>query len=163
MSSINILRSILPLYPDVEDKKRKWVMHKVKSGTGWLKGNLWVTVQLLGFYHYHWVPNTIFSLEIDQYSGPFETFLNSNLEFVTEKRFDSHSNPPWNLQPWIIGLLENGGVDPETIVLWNTMLLKIGFQKGNIMQLGKRWETTFTRKFFPSPKVWWDLVTTMMK
>ncbi len=51
-----IYRSIMPVYPNIEDKKWKRVLIKVDIGPGQLKGDF--NLQLSRYCLYPWVPST---------------------------------------------------------------------------------------------------------
>ena len=107
--------SIMPLWPKAEDIKGKRVMLKVDSGPGRTAAELLAQLRLLGFYLYPGVPNTTaVSQETDRNYGPFKTQFRKNLDLVVQDRKNDNESKAASLQPWLVGLVIFGGVDPET-------------------------------------------------
>ncbi len=129
--------SIIPLFPDIEDKPGLQIMLKVDSGPGRLQPTLLSTLWLIGAYQYPGMPNTTAVMqETDQNYGPFKTTFRSNLDFLTQQRLQA--SKPCNLQPWLIGLIVFWGKIQFLIALFTTVHLTKPSQKRNVWQHGKK-------------------------
>ena len=79
--------SILPLWPNAEDEKRKRVMLKLDSGPGRTCKQLLAQIRMLGFYFYPGVPDTTaVSQETDRNYGPFKTQFCKHIDLVVQDR-----------------------------------------------------------------------------
>ncbi len=116
---------LVPLFPDSGDVPGKRVIIKVDSGPGRLNVELLASLRILGFYLYPGVPNTTaVTQETDQNYGPFKSAFQENLEFLTSARLNRNMSP--SIQPFLIGLLVFGGIDPIS----QKTLPKNAFQEG---------------------------------
>ena len=132
-----ILNSILPLYPDVEDKDGKRVIIKIDSGPGRLNMNLLARLRNVGFILYPGVPNTTaITQETDQSYGLFKSKFRQNLEKITQHRIKNDKTV--SILPWMVGLLVFGGVDPVTTCTGYHNAFEIAFSKEkNLSAWGK--------------------------
>jgi hypothetical protein len=81
--------SLLPLYPDVEDKPGKKVIVKVDSGPGRLNVEMLAKLRVQGLYLVPGVPNTTGQTqETDQNYGQYKTAFRDNLRVLTQSRHD---------------------------------------------------------------------------
>ena len=81
--------SILPLYPDVEDKAGKRVLVKVDSGPGRMNVEMLAKLQVRGLYLVPGVPNsTATTQETDQNYGIYKSVLRDNLRLLSQARFE---------------------------------------------------------------------------
>ena len=107
--------SIIPLWPKADDIKGMRVMLKLDSGPGRTCVRLLAQLRMLGFYLYPGVPNTTaVTQETDRNYGPFKTQFRKNLDLVVQDRQKDNESKAASLQPWLVGLVIFGGVDPET-------------------------------------------------
>ena len=81
--------SIVPLFPDVEDKPSKRVICKVDSGPGRMNVEMLAALQLQGLYLVPGVPNTTGKTqETDQNYAFYKTSFRDNLRQLTQHRYD---------------------------------------------------------------------------
>ena len=79
--------SVLPLYPDVEDKPLKRVIIKADSGPGRMNIEMLADLQLRGVYLVPGVPNTTGKTqETDQNYGIYKSSFRQNLRELTQAR-----------------------------------------------------------------------------
>jgi hypothetical protein len=103
--------SILPLYPDIEDKPGKRVLMKVDSGPGRLNVEMLADLRIQGLYLVPGVPNTTAKTqETDQNYGVYKTSFRDNLRVLSQCRFENGLN----LQVCDLALLVFGGSCPST-------------------------------------------------
>ena len=108
-----IVNSILPLYPNTQDRPGHCLLLKCDSGPGRLQVKLLTQLRYLGVYLYPCVPNTTAVLqETDQTYGRFKSQYRVNLELLVEElvRQDKTVSVPQHKH----GLLVFGGVDINT-------------------------------------------------
>ena len=104
-------KSILPLYPDIEDVPLKRVIMKLDSGPGRLNLEMLAELRLKGLYLVPGVPNTTSKTqETDQNYGPFKNAYRSNIRTLTHARFEKDLS----VTPSDLPLLVFGGVDDKT-------------------------------------------------
>ena len=132
-----VTNSILPLYPDVEDKKGKRVLIKIDSGLGRLNLELLAQLRTPGFILYPGVPNTTaVTQETDQNYGLFKSKFRMNLQMLTDARIAA--NESVSIVPWLVGLLVFGGEDPVTKSTGFFNCFSISFSKEKSSKLGPR-------------------------
>ena len=103
--------SILPLYPDIENKPLKRVIAKVDSGPGRTNIPMLASLTLKGLYLVPGVPNTTGETqETDQNYGPFKSNYRANLSWLSYCRFRMNKTLCINDLP----LLVFGGIDSVT-------------------------------------------------
>jgi hypothetical protein len=106
--------SILPLYPDIEDKPLKRVLIKVDSGPGRTNVQILADLRLQGLYLVPGVPNTTHKTqETDQNYGIYKSSFRMNLRNLSQCRFDRRLT----LQVADLPLLVFGGECPSTGLL----------------------------------------------
>lgn len=82
-----LFNSIVPLYPDAEDKPGKRVLIKVDNGPGRKNVQMLAALRDRGFYVYPGVPNTTaVSQQTDQNYGPFKSAFRNNLDAIAHHR-----------------------------------------------------------------------------
>lgn len=120
-----IRNAIMPLYPNAEPEKGKWVILKCDSGTGRLNLDLLADLCTSGFILFPGMSNTTaVTQETDQNYGPFnKKQYCKNLDVVVDGRIKQKQST--SLAPWQVGSIVFGGVDPET-----NIIVKSAFQKG---------------------------------
>ena len=117
--------SRVPSYPDVKDEAGKCVILKVDSGPWRLNSDLLAYARNLGSIIFPIVPNiTTVTQETDQNYGPLKTQFIEILNTLSDARIIH--NDSTSLQPWMIGIILFGGIDPESKVYLKTS----GFEKG---------------------------------
>ena len=80
-----ITNSILPLYPDLEDKPGKRVIMKADSGPGRMNVDMLAKLRLQGLYLIPGVPNTTGQTqETDQNYGPFKSLFRANIRALSQ-------------------------------------------------------------------------------
>ena len=85
-----IERSIVKLYPDMEDVAGKRVILKVDSGPGRMNLEMLASLRLKGMYLVPGVPNTTSKTqETDQNYGPFKSAYRTNIRNLSQARFES--------------------------------------------------------------------------
>ncbi len=132
-----VRNSLLPLFPDSGDFPGKRVLIKVDGGPGRLNVELLASLWMLGFYLYPGVPNTTaVTQETDQNYGPFKNAFWENFEFLTSDRLDNNTSP--SIQPFLIGLLVFGGMDPITQVTNPKNAFQEGFCKEQCLASWKK-------------------------
>ena len=103
--------SVLPLYPDIEDKDGKRVIMKVDSGPGRMNLEMLADLRCMGLYLVPGVPNsTSKTQETDQNYGPFKTHYRQNLRALSQARFQRGMT----IQVTDLPLLVFGGNCPRT-------------------------------------------------
>ena len=108
--------SILPLYPDVQDKPGKRVIMKLDSGPGRMNVEMLAALRLKGIYLVPGVPNTTGKTqETDQNYGPFKGMFRGNVRDLSQARFDRNLS----LQVTDLPLLVFGGTCQKTGVVLN--------------------------------------------
>ena len=131
-----VFNSIVPLYPNAEDKPGKRVMIKVDSGPGRMAKRLLARLRLLGFILYPGVPNTTaVSQETDRNYGPFKTQFRKNLALVVDERIRKKKSV--SLQPWLVVLIVFGGADPETKYTVIDCAYSVGFSRAHCIKAWK--------------------------
>jgi len=104
-------KTILPLFPDLEDVPRKRVIVKVDSGPGRMHLPMLASLRLKGLYVVPGLPNsTGKTQETDQNYGPFKTYYRGNLADLAQARFEKKKTIHVNDLPLIVF----GGKDPAT-------------------------------------------------
>jgi len=104
-------KTMLPLYPDLEDVPRKRVIVKVDSGPGRMHLPMLASLQLKGLCVVPGLPNsTSKTRETDQNYGPFKTHYRGNLLDLSQARFEKRKTITINDLPLIVF----GGTDPAT-------------------------------------------------
>jgi hypothetical protein len=84
-----LTNSILPLYPDVEDKPGKRVILKLDSGPGRMNVSMLASLRVQGIYIIPGVPNTTSKTqETDQSYGPFKSAFQTNIRLLSQARFE---------------------------------------------------------------------------
>ncbi len=106
-----VKNALVPLFPDSGDVPGKRVSSRlqVDSGPGHLNVELVASLWILGFYLYPGVPNT--------------TAVTQDMD-LTSARLNCNMSP--SIQPFLIGLLVFGGIDPIS----HETLPKNAFQEG---------------------------------
>ena len=90
-------------------------MLKLDSGPVRACAQILAQLRLLGFYLYPGVlKTTAGSQEMDQNCGPFKTQFRKILDIVVQDRQKENESKAASLQPWLVGLVIFGGVEPET-------------------------------------------------
>jgi len=103
--------SILPLYPDIEDRPLKRVIAKLDSGPGRMNVQMLAHLRLRGLYVVPGLPNsTGKTQETDQNYGPFKGYYRTNLHALAGERFELKKNINVTDLPFLVF----GGSDPET-------------------------------------------------
>ncbi len=107
----------------------------------------------LGFILYPGVPNTTaVTQETDQNYGKFKSQFRTNLTLVVDKRVEK--NKSVSLQPWLVGLIVFGGVDPVTEYELETSAFQVGF---SVEECKRAWEKVgaapLTKKCLDDTKV----------
>ena len=148
-----MMNSLVALYPDARDEEGLRVLVKVDSGPGRLNPQLLARLRLMGFYLYPGVPNTTaVTQETDRNYGPFKSQFRKNLDLVVQRRIKAKVSV--SLQPWLVGFIVFGGLDPETNELLEESAFEVGFSR---MQCRKAWEkigaAPLTRACLNDPKV----------
>jgi hypothetical protein len=106
--------SILPLYPDIEDKPGKRVLLKVDSGPGRLNVEMLADLRLQGLYLVPGVPNTTHvTQETDQNYGLYKSRVRENLRNLSQCRYDRKET----LKVCDLPLIVFGGLCPSTGLL----------------------------------------------
>jgi hypothetical protein len=106
--------SILPLYPDIEDRPGKRVILKLDSGPGRMNVEMLASLRLKGLYIVPGVPNTTSQTqETDQSYGPFKSNFRGNIRMLSQARFDKGLT----LKVVDLPLLVFGGTCSETKVV----------------------------------------------
>jgi hypothetical protein len=106
--------SILPLYPDIEDKPGKRVLLKVDSGPGCLNVEMLADLRLQGLYLVPGVPNTTHvTQETDQNYGLYKSRVRENLRNLSQCRYDRKET----LKVCDLPLIVFGGLCPSTGLL----------------------------------------------
>ena len=83
--------SILPLFPDLEDKPGKRIVVKIDSGPGRRNVEMLASLKLLGAYLVPGVPNTTGKTqETDQNYGVYKSSFRQNLRVLSQSRFDAN-------------------------------------------------------------------------
>ncbi len=125
---------MVPLFPDSGNVPGKRVIIKVDSGPGHQNVELLASLWILCFYLYQGVPNTTaVPQETDQ--------IWENLEFLTSARLNHNMSPI--IQPFLIGLLVFGGIDPISKKPLPKMHFKRDSVQSNVWHCGQRWGGTF--------------------
>ena len=123
-----IQSSIVPLFPDVQNKKGKRVLIKIDSGPGRTNPELLACLRTLGFVLYPGVPNTTtVSQETDQCYGLFKSIFRKNLDNVSSNR--KKNNKQVSFAPNLVGLFVFGRMDPETKISGYRNAFSIAFSK----------------------------------
>ena len=103
-------------------------MVKVDSGPRRLQEHFLAEARTLGFIVYPGVANTTaVTQEADQNYGPFKTQFAKNLKQLSDARI--MGDLPTSLQPWLVGLIVIGGVDPVSKVVVSNSAFDIAFSK----------------------------------
>ena len=106
-----IKNSLLPLFPDLEDKDGHRVIMKVDSGPGRMNEEMLASLRLQGFYLVPGVPNTTGETqETDQNYGPFKGGFRANIRLLSQALFDKQLL----LNVTDLPLLVFGGKCPKT-------------------------------------------------
>ena len=148
-----LFNSIVPLYPDAEDKPGKRVLIKVDCGPGRKNIEMLAELRARGFYLYPGVPNTTsVTQETDQNYGPFKTTFRKNLDnLVSQRKLEKKST---TIQSHLIGLLVFGGVDPETNIECCSNAFEDAFNKKKCLDAWKKvGAAPLTRACLDSKKV----------
>ena len=123
-----IMNSIVPLYPDVSNKKGKRVLIKIDSGPGRTNPELLASLRTMGFVLYPGVPNTTaVSQETDQGYGLFKSLFRETLDKITADR--KRQNKSVSFPPSLCGLFVFGGTDHETNISGYKNAFEIAFSK----------------------------------
>ena len=102
------------MYPDVKDESAKRVVIKLDSDPGFLNSNLLTDVSNLLFIIYPGVPNTTaVTKETGQNYGPLKTQFVENLNLLSDARIIHNFST--TLQPWMVGIIVFGAIDPVLI------------------------------------------------
>lgn len=105
--------SIVPLYPDMEDKPGKRVILKMDSGPGRMNVEMLADLRLLGLYLIPSVPNTTAQTqETDQNYGVYKSSFRDNLRNLSQARYEMGLT----LKVTDLPLLVFGGSCPKTNV-----------------------------------------------
>ena len=132
-----IQSAIVPLFPDVQNKKGKRVLIKIDSGPGCTNPELLACLRTLGFVLYPGVPNTTAVLqETDQCYGLFKSIFRENLDNVSSDR--KKNNKQVSFPPNLVGLFVFGGTDPETKISGYRNAFSIAFSKDKCLHSWKR-------------------------
>ncbi len=109
-----LFNSIIPLYPDLNDRPGKRILIKIDSGPGRSNNHLMCArLRSRGAYLFPGVPNTTaVSQETDRAYGPFKTAFRQNLTTLSADRLAAGKKV--SFPPWLVGLFVFGGCDPET-------------------------------------------------
>jgi hypothetical protein len=108
-----ITNSIVPLYPDIEDRPLKRVIMKVDSGPGRMNLEMLANLRLMGLYLIPGVPNTTGQTqETDQNYGPFKGAYRGNIRTLSQARF----NQNLSVRVTDLPMLVFGGTCPSTNV-----------------------------------------------
>ena len=84
-----LMKAIVPLYPDIEDKPGKRVILKVDSGPGRMNVEMLADLRMLGVYLVPSVPNTTAKTqETDQNYGVYKSTFRANLRLLSQARFE---------------------------------------------------------------------------
>jgi len=103
--------SILPLYPDIEDRPLKRVIAKLDSGPGRMNVDMLAHLRIRGLYIVPGLPNsTGKTQERDQNYGPFKGGYRNNLHVLAGARFEKKRT----ILIADLPLLVFGGTDPTT-------------------------------------------------
>ena len=95
---------MIPLYPDVEDVKRKRALLKVDSGPGRLVVKLLARLCLIGFVLNPSVPNTTaVHQETDRNYGLFKIAFQIVLDSIVQDRINQGKTT--SINPWLVGLI----------------------------------------------------------
>jgi hypothetical protein len=106
-----ITNSIVPLYPDLEDRPLKRVIMKVDSGPGRMNLEMLANLKLMGLYLIPGVPNTTGKTqETDQNYGPFKGAYRGNIRTLSQARFSDNLS----VRVTDLPLLVFGGTCPTT-------------------------------------------------
>jgi hypothetical protein len=111
-----IANSIIPLYPDLEDRPGKRLLLKVDSGPGRNNLEMLADLRLQGVYLVPGVPNTTaVTQETDQNYGPFKGAFRGNIRQLSQHRFENKKTLRITDLPLLIfgGLCEETGTTME--------------------------------------------------
>ncbi len=130
---------LVHLFPDSEDAPDKRVIIKVESGPGCQNMELLPSLWMIGFYLYPGVPNiTAVTQEIDQNYGHFNTAFRENFEFLSLARLNH--NLTLSIQPYLIGILGFGGIDPISHKTLPKIYFRRDLIKNFVWHHSQRWE-----------------------
>jgi hypothetical protein len=111
-----IFNSILPLYPELEDRPGKRILMKVDSGPGRTNLDMLAELRLQGCYLVPGVPNTTaVTQETDQNYGPFKGAYRNNIRKITQGRFDQSKSVRITDLPLLVfgGICDSSAVELE--------------------------------------------------
>ena len=136
-----LFSTIVPLYPDAEDKAGKRVAVVVDSGPGRVNETMLAKLRIRGFYLIPGVPNTTHVTQAtDRNYGMFKTVYRNNLVKLTDYIASKKSNKA-TIQPTDIPMLIFGG-GPEDLCLDDAFEAAFGYDK-NV----KVWEVIGLKPF----------------